>query len=90
MNGITRKEPIIIIGIIAAAIIAVLEGLAAGQLLDIEVSEEAIKIIQAVVAIAAILLGRMSVFSPATHDADVDTALHAPVPEDGDGPTDTS
>lgn len=75
-----RREPIVLIGTAATAIIAVLE--AVGEdLLPAGVATELVTIVQAIVAVAGILLARRSVFSPETHTREVNEALHTTPPE---------
>lgn len=69
-----RKEPIVLISLAAAAIIAVLEAVGA-EVLPEGVAPELITIIEAVVVIAGVLLGRQSVYSPATYETDLEHAL---------------
>jgi hypothetical protein len=80
MTSITKREPIILIGIVAAGIIAVLEAAVIGDVLGAEIGEELVRLTQVVVAVIAVVLGRQNVVSPAKYDADVEDALNTPVP----------
>lgn len=75
-----QREPLVLIGLVSAAVIAVLEAVG-NDLLPPGVTAEVITIIQAIVAIAGVLFARQKVWSPASHDAAVDEALYTPVPD---------
>lgn len=71
-----QKEPAAIIGTIGLAIIAALEVI--GPEFFPELEPVLIQAVQAIVAILSVFAIRMNVFSPATHDADVQAALSQP------------
>ena len=75
-----QREPIVLIGLVSAAVIAVLQAVGS-DLLPAGVTEEIITIIQAIVAVAGILLARSRVDSPATVQRKVTDALYTPSPD---------
>ena len=76
---IMNREPAAIIGTIGLAIVAAIEVL--GPEFFPELQPIFIQAVQAVVAILSVLAIRMKVFSPATHEAEVDAALNTTPPD---------
>jgi hypothetical protein len=78
MDSAMSKEPAVIIAVIGGAIIAAIQVLAPEFFPDLE--PIAIQAVQVVVAVLTVIVQRARVFSPATHDADVEAALNKPAP----------
>ena len=72
------KEPAIIIGLIGGAVIAAVQVL--GPELFPELEPIVLQSVQAIVAVLTVLFTRANVYAPATHDAEVETALRTPPP----------
>ena len=85
--GITKREPIAIIGSIEVALVALVGVFAAVLEWDGEMTTTVVAAVSAVVIAVGTIWQRMSVDSPATVETKVATALNTPAPEGGDGPT---
>jgi hypothetical protein len=76
-----RNEPALIIGALEAAVIAVIGLLAVILGWDDNLKVAAVSAGAAIVAVIGAVWTRSSVYSPATYDADVNTALYTLPPD---------
>lgn len=78
-----QKEPVVIVGAIEAAVIAIIGVIAASAGWDADFTALVVGAAGAIVALIAAIVARMRVFSPATHEAEVQAALMEPPPAGG-------
>lgn len=81
MNINMQTEPVAILSAIEVAGIAVVTAIGVLMGWESEVTAAVVGLFSAAIVLIGAILKRRSVYSPATHAADVETALNTPVPQ---------
>ena len=77
----TGREPVITVNLVAAIMFGVVVTVL--ERMGVSLAESELVLLGSAFAVVATLLARQGVFSPDTHEEEVETALYTPVPKDG-------